>query len=137
MSITSNYKISKGKDHSKYEYILNHESLINAYLQSRADLDYRLKKEVKRDRYIENKAALQKELTAAIEAALRSGSKNISAIIAQDIHDAVEAAFMGAASGTAPNRSSFDLGSMIGRALGQMPFKLLDEIHKDAMKNIK
>lgn len=120
---------------NKYQYILDHETLIDAYLRSRADLDYRLKKEVKRDRFVENKAALQEELTAAIEQALRAGSKEISEVVAQDIHNAIEAAFAGSTSGSAAKGSKFDLGSMIGRALGSLPTTLLDQIYDDTMKD--
>lgn len=74
-----------GNDVSRrYSYILTGNDLLNAYLNSKKDLNYALRKEVKRDRFVLNSKGLQKELEELCRKALDSASQGFSQVIAAD-----------------------------------------------------
>ena len=74
-----------GNDVSRrYSYILTGNDLLNAYLNSKKDLNYALRKEVKRDRFVLNSKGLQKELEELCKKALDSASQGFSQVIAAD-----------------------------------------------------
>lgn len=59
-----------GNGSIKYEYIASREELIDSYIHRLADLDYGLKVEPRRDRYVMNKQELEKTLVEASTQAL-------------------------------------------------------------------
>ena len=104
-----------GHDVGKYEYILSSNQLLKSYYESKKDLPYPMRKEVKRDRYIYNADGLQKDLTDLVNDVLESEEKRISDIVSDDIVNMVYEKIngvVGAASGS--NKSTSKTYSMIG-----------------------
>lgn len=117
----------------KYQYITDTDELTKAYMQSKADLNYALRKEVKRDRYILNRQALQQSIVDTVIQVLMQNLDILADMVAADVVYNVNAAFGNAAGAARKNSSLTDmLGKQLGRALAEAPFKLLDEIMNDA-----
>lgn len=75
----------------------------------------------------EAKKEIERQLLMAIAMTMEQGEKMFVDAAADDIISSVNAAL---GSGAAPKSRSFsaDLGVMLGRALGEAPFKLLDAL---------
>lgn len=64
-----------------YKYILSDNDLVNSYFYSMADLHYPLRKEVKRDRYIVNRKALEGAIQKAVDKALKEIEEGVGQLI--------------------------------------------------------
>ena len=89
----------------KYSYILSSNDLLKSYYNSKKDLAYSLRKEVKRDRYIYNAEGLQKDIFNLVNDVLQDVEKPLANMIAFDIINAVNTS-VGAAA--AKGTSRFD-----------------------------
>lgn len=83
-------------------------------------------------RRAEAKKEIERQLLEAIVSTMEQGSEIVADAAADDIVATINAALTGTPA-PASNKKSFavELGAMLGRALGQAPFKLLDDIFKD------
>ena len=131
--MSNKYKsFRNGGSSSRYEYITSSDQLMNAYIDSRKDLNDWVMKQIKRDRYLVNKAALQRSIQDTVIQTMLEGSGKVAEAAAQDIVNRVHAAF-GSGSASSSNNFSVQLGEALGRGLGQAPFQLLDEIMKETL----
>ena len=73
----------------RYEFILSQEDLMNAYFQSHRDLQYNLRKESKRDRFIMNTPAMQEEINRICGDAIQKASKQSAELVAIDARNEV------------------------------------------------
>ena len=89
-------------------------------------------KQIKRDRYLVNKAALQKSIQDTVIQTMLEGSGKVAEAAAQDLVNRVYAAISGGSASTSTNFSA-QLGAALGRSLGQAPFQLLDEIMEETL----
>ncbi len=74
----------------RYEYITSREELISSYIRRLADLDYGLKVEPRRDRYVMNKQELEKVLIEASTQALNEIQADIIRWVEQDVSQMIE-----------------------------------------------
>ena len=135
-----NLSIIAGHPVTRYEYLMNTDDLTKAYMQSHSDLSYALRKEVKRDRFVANTEGLQKYIEKSIEQILNKVAKDIEAEITREVERQVLNTFsqMGAkvsGGNSSIKSSSFDIGAMLGRALGTSLVNLFDEISSDNDRN--
>lgn len=77
------------------------------------------------------KKEIEKQLLEAILCTMEQGSEVVASAAADDIIASINAALTGAPAPASKKSFSADLGKMLGIALGQAPFKLLDEIFQD------
>ena len=92
---------------SRYEFIMSQDDLMNAYFKSHQDLNYALRKQSKRDRFlVANSAGLQKELKRICDDILQNTSKELAELVAQDARTEVERQLNAALSGTTAAKSS-------------------------------
>ena len=89
-------------------------------------------KQIKRDRYLVNRAALQKSIQDTVIQTMLEGSGKVAEAAAQDLVNRVHAA-LGDGSVSKGTNFSVQLGEALGRGLGQAPFQLLDEIMKETL----
>ena len=82
----------------------------------------------------EAKKEIEKQLLEAILCTMEQGSEVVASAAADDIIASINAALTGTPAPASKKSFSAELGVMLGRALGQAPFKLLDEIFKDDEK---
>ena len=80
------------------------------------------------------KKEIEKQLLEAILFTMEQGSETVASAAADDIIASINAALNGTPAPASKKSFSADLGKMLGVALGQAPFKLLDEIFKDDEK---
>lgn len=82
----------------------------------------------------EAKKQIEKQILDAIAYTMMEGEEQVANAAANDIISSINATFGGGSINTQhlTNKSfSANLGAILGRALGEAPFKLLDEIFKD------
>lgn len=82
----------------------------------------------------EAKKEIERQILDAIVLTMNQGAETVADAAADDIISSINAAFGGGSGGSKKlGGGSFaaDLGVMLGKALGEAPFKLLDEIFKD------
>ena len=79
----------------------------------------------------EAKKEIERQLLEAIAMTMEQGSEMMVAATADDIVASINAALNGTPAPASKKSFSVELGAMLGRALGQAPFKLLEEIFKD------
>lgn len=126
----------------RYQYIVDINELQAALIESRADLDYALRKEAKRDRFILNTKAMEKEIQKTTEEVVQKVSREITETVSKDIVASVYAsvASIGNINGArshvkTANASKNNFGSELGRALGKAMVatvtKFWDEMNKD------
>lgn len=115
---------------TNYEYITNTDELYRNFMESKKDLSYALRKEVKRDRYVMNAEGLKKELYEVINQDMISALNELDSLVAQDV---INKANTMANSGTIGNNNSFakDIGSLLGKALGKGAYTFIDSIVND------
>ena len=77
------------------------------------------------------KKEMQQQITDAVSSVLQQGSDTIAAATVEDIVSSIEAALNGKPITTQKKSFAADLGAMLGRALVDAPFKLLDDIFDD------
>ena len=82
----------------------------------------------------EAKKEIEKQLLEAILYTMEQGSEVVASAAADDIISSINAALTGTPAPASKKSFSAELGKMLGVALGQAPFKLLDEIFKDDEK---
>lgn len=82
----------------------------------------------------EAKKEIEKQLLEAILCTMEQGSEVVASAAADDIIASINAALTGTPAPASKKSFSAELGKMLGVALGQAPFKLLDEIFKDDEK---
>ena len=73
------------------------------------------------------KKEMQQQITDAVSSVLQQGSDTIAAATVEDIVSSIEAALNGKPITTQKKSFAADLGAMLGRALVDAPFKLLDD----------
>lgn len=82
----------------------------------------------------EAKKEIERQILEAIVMTMEQGVGTVADAAADDIINSINAAVSGGSgAGKALSNKSFsaELGVILGKALGQAPFKLLDEIFKD------
>ena len=82
-------------------------------------------------RRAEAKKEIERQLLEAIAMTMEQGSDMMVEATANDIVASINAALNGTPAPASKKSFSVELGAMLGRALGQAPFKLLEEIFKD------
>ena len=103
---------------------------MNAYFDSHKDLNYALRKEVKRNRVVMNPAGLEKELNRICGNAIIKASKELAELVAADARNEVERQLNAALSG----RSAAAKSSNISRS--RSTSKLSDAIVGGLMSGI-
>lgn len=123
-----------GSGSSRYSYILDSNDLTNAYLQMRNDLGYPLMVDSKyRRAIVYNKQGLEKKIQNMINECIAEASKTLANIVVADINHQLNNITI-APNGklTIGGGSNFNIGSMLGSALGKGLvngfFTILDEI---------
>ena len=79
-----------GNNSVRYEYILTVDQLEDAMLKSVDDLNYPLRKEVKRDRYVLNSKALREAIIKGSEMALNEYQHQIYVFLQNDVNKLIE-----------------------------------------------
>ena len=79
----------------------------------------------------EAKKEIERQLLEAIVSTMEQGSEMMVEATANDIVASINAALNGTPAPASKKSFSVELGAMLGKALGQAPFKLLEEIFKD------
>jgi len=79
----------------------------------------------------EAKKKIEQQILDAINLTMQQGSEQVAEAAADDIIASINAALGGTAAPSSKRSFSADLGAMLGKALGEAPFKLLDDIFKD------
>ena len=79
----------------------------------------------------EAKKEIERQLLEAIAMTMEQGSEMMVDATANDIVASINAALNGTPAPASKKSFSVELGAMLGKALGQAPFKLLEEIFKD------
>lgn len=79
----------------------------------------------------EAKKEIERQLLEAIAMTMEQGSEMMVEATANDIVASINAALNGTPAPASKKSFSVELGAMLGRALGQAPFKLLEDIFKD------
>lgn len=79
----------------------------------------------------EAKKEIERQLLEAIVSTMEQGSEMVADAAANDIVASINAALNGTPAPASKKSFAVELGAMLGRALGQAPFKLLEEIFKD------
>lgn len=95
---------------------------------TRNKIKKRIEVEEKRKK-IKNK--IEKQLLEAIVYTMEKGSEIVAEQTVNDIVSSINAALNGGSAPVKKNSFSADLGAMLGIALGQAPFQLLDELFND------
>lgn len=123
-----------GSTTTKYSYILSENDLIKAYNDSKRDLPYPLRKEVKRDRYILNAEGLGIVLAKVMEEVVNETGKEITETVADNVVEDIVYSLnnLKQTNGNivAPKKQhSFaaDLGKMLGRELVKTAEKILED----------
>ena len=124
-----------GRDvRNRYEYIMTSDNLLKSFVEARRDLQYPLRKEVKRDRYILNAQALEKALEEAINKALTEVEKGMTEVANNTVDDVVTALNGITTSGNKfvakPIKRSFaaDIGKMFGKAIAKSTAKIFSDM---------
>lgn len=139
MSAIDNFKRNHNMKHSKYEYILDTRDVIEKIAEQKADLNYNLRKEVKRDRFVANAKGLEEAIIMSVNKVILSECDRIAEVIARDIEMQIQRDIAGVMIGNARSTSNIktsfkmDLGKILGRELGKLSTALIDEIMKDTM----
>ena len=104
---------------NRYEYILSQDDLMRAYFESHKDLNYNLRKEVKRDRFILNSSAMQQEINKICGKAIQGASKELAELVAADARTEIEKQICAAfgSSNPAAKRSNKNSTSALANAI--------------------
>jgi len=130
-----NLQRAVGNDGSygKYSYIISSNELLKSFYNSKKDLSYPLRKEVKRDRYIYNADGLQKDLVNLVNDVLQDVEKPFANMIASDIIAAVNTS-VGAAAAKGTSSSS-KAAALFSKAFAKGIFggltKIIDSMFDD------
>ena len=119
---------------NRYSYITSSDDLTNALLESHRDLDYALRKEVKRDRFVLNSQALEKALEEAINKTFDEVENGLSELADDTINDIVSALNSLTVSNNqfvipkAKRSFAADVGKMLGKAIAKSTIKIFDDM---------
>ena len=104
---------------TRYEFILSQDDLLRAYFESHKDLAYNLRKEVKRDRFVLNSAAMQQEINKICGKAIQGASKELAELVAADARTEIEKQICAAfgSSNPAAKRSNKNSTSALSNAI--------------------
>lgn len=80
----------------------------------------------------EAKKEIEKQILEAILVTLEQATDGVAEETANDVVACINAALNGTPAPDGKKSFSAEIGAILGRALGEAPFKLLDEIFKDA-----
>ena len=132
-----NLKRSLGKNGIEYKYILTQDDLTRAWMESRKDLAYALRKEVKRDRYVLNTEGLQKDLEKALVKAIDEAYEQLRELVEKGLIPDIERTLnmitvkdnQFVAPKLAKSKSSWAsrFGAMLGRAIAKTTVKMFEE----------
>lgn len=117
-----------------YTYIHSTDSLIQALRDQKADLDYCLRKEVKRDKFILNGQELEKRIYEICLQAIEDSAKSLTPTVAQEIRNDLLRLGVSVSNGSSTTpvikQSSFskDFGKLLGKSLTKGVGGLLKEI---------
>lgn len=121
---------------SHYRYLVTPADITQAYMESHKDLNYALRKEVKRDRFVANASGLQKHITETVAIILNGMTDEFGSLVAEDSVSKVADGLRDIGcevhykKPSKKNRIN-EIASMIGKAIGTSIVKLFDE----ALKN--
>lgn len=120
MNVTERYAIQTGKT-SKYTLIVDTTDLYNNFVSAHRDLNYPLRKEVKRDRYILNSQGLQKDIEKVVDEALQKAATPLIDLVSTDIANEAYSKLYDIHNGVGIKHTSKinSLGSMLGKVLGK------------------
>ena len=128
-------KIYGNNDSFRYSYILSQNDLYKAYAESRHDLTYRLKKEVKRDRFVLNTDGLQEEIESTIDYCFKGIDRKLMNVLEKEINQLIDNAFttMSHNLNGKPNihQNNHSFASELGRVLGNAISKSAEMIYKN------
>lgn len=127
-------RYADGKGITKYSFITSSDELYQSFMQSRLDLNYALRKEVKRDRYISNSQGLQKEIESYIDKILTQYEQQFVNAVASDIAATAESMMDNAVyNGTSSsNQGLLKASAAIGKIIGTTIAKGITELlHTD------
>lgn len=119
---------------NKYNYITSTDELTQAFIEAKRDLNYPLRKEVKRDRYVLNSEALEKALEEAINKTFNEVENGMTELANDTINDVICALNGITVTNNQfvakPSKRSFaaDLGKMLGKAIAKSTIKVFDDI---------
>ena len=123
------HSYQRGSGFGRYEYIINQDQLIKAFNDSRNNLNYALLKESNRQRFlIANSQGLKEKFIDVINRDLKHATDDIEKSIATDIYNYTMQLFN---NGTMNGSSSLNLGSALGRAIGNGIVAIAEEIWKN------
>lgn len=122
----------------KYNYFLTREELMRSYY-IHPDLPYALKKEIGRDRFIMNSAAVEKEMTKVCEKILEEAVEQIITMLSQDASNVLQSLIDAVPSGNVKvNVGQHASGQRIVRMLTSQlvneMFNIMDNIMQDLDK---
>ena len=136
----NNIKRAVGSRGIEYEYILNTDDLTRAWMEARKDLNYALRKEVKRDRYVLNTEGLQRDLEKALTQAINEASDQLHQMVLNDLIPDIERTLnlitvqngQFKAPPIPKRRSSWasQLGKMLGKAIAKSTVKIFEDMTK-------
>lgn len=113
----------------EYEYLVNSNDLYAKLMLAHRDLGYDLKQEIRngrgRDRFVVNASELERAINEAIVEELNGVGQEMVDQVSQGVINQVNAVCGGTSKS---GKSSFNIGKMLGRALGRTAVKVLDEL---------
>ena len=122
-------RLNGGKGVTRYEYITSTDELYRNFIESKQDLNYALRKEVKRDRYVMNKEGLERQIKEDINETLMQEIDQLDSLVAADVTNKIYG-MLGSGSVGANSSFAANIGKTLGKALAKGTFTLLDEITK-------
>ncbi len=118
MNVTERYIMQTGKA-NKYTFIADTTDLYNNFVSAHRDLNYPLRKEVKRDRYILNSQGLQKDIEKVVDEALQKAATPLIDLVSTDIANEAYSKLYDIHNGIKRTSKTNSLGSMLGKLLGK------------------
>ena len=117
--------------YADYYYLKEDGTIYNAATGKLLKHDRELEEREAAKRREKAKKEIERQLLEAIVSTMEQGSEMVADAAATDIVASINAALNGTPAPASKKSFSVELGAMLGRALGQAPFKLLEEIFKD------
>lgn len=127
-------RYTDGKGITKYSFITSSDELYQSFMQSRQDLAYSLRKEVKRDRYISNAQGIKKEISEFIDKTLTQYEQQLINTVSADIAATAESMLDNAVMGTTVKggNGTSNIGAAMGKILGTAISEgIIDMLHVD------
>jgi hypothetical protein len=116
----------------KYSYLLTSNDVLKSYYESKKDLPYPLRKEVKRDRYIYNADGLQKDLIEIVNNAIQEAEKELSNLVSDDIVNMVYDKINGVVGAVSnKTKATSKAAAIFGRTLAKSLMNGLSKIYND------